>query len=82
MEGVVDDSVFLNLMNFYWRLDKKDGYFFADIANVYRNACGGFCTGNRLEWAPLGTAANAVFGAGSTRANAWSIQAVNYGVQN
>jgi hypothetical protein len=67
-------------MNFYWRLTNKDSYSFANFKSVYLQACGGSCSGGGPLWNTLKSAANTVFGAGSTKANAWINQGDAFGV--
>ena len=71
-------------MNFYWRLDNKDAYTYANFDSVYTQACGGSCSGasTTVRWNNLVTAANAVFGSTGAKAIAWSTQGVNYGVDH
>jgi hypothetical protein len=68
-------------MNHFWRLSNKDGYSFTDFKNVYRSACGGgSCNNVNVTWYSTDAAATAVFGSNSVKANAWSVQGVNFGV--
>jgi hypothetical protein len=68
-------------MNFYWRVANKDGISFSDFNSLYRSACGGQkCNNNVVTFPQTTAAANAVFGNGSAKALAWSIQSSNFGV--
>jgi hypothetical protein len=67
-------------MNFYWRLNNKDGYSFADFTSVYTMACAGSCDGKPVTWPPLNFSAGSVFGVGSAKAVAWTNQGTNFGV--
>ena len=69
-------------MNFYWRVDNKDSYSFADFKSVYNWACSGSCSGDQVLWALTNSGADAVFGLGAPKATAWHTQSVNYGIDN
>jgi hypothetical protein len=68
-------------MNHYWRVSNKDGYSFSDFKSLYTAACGGgSCSGKDVSWFATSAAAVAAFGNNSPKANAWSTQSNNYGV--
>jgi len=78
-------------MNFYWSLRNKGGssssYSYAQLASVYRQACGGVaCTNgtpaSSLNFSNVQAAANAVFGPTNARATFWSTNATNFGVNH
>jgi hypothetical protein len=68
-------------MNHYWRVANKDGYNFTDFKSLYTAACGGSsCSGKDVTWYATAAAAVTVFGNNSAKANAWSTQSNNFGV--
>ncbi len=71
-------------MNFYWRLDNKDAYAYADFKSVYQQACGGSCSGatTTVKWSNTSAAASAVFGANHAKALAWANQGDAFGVNH
>jgi hypothetical protein len=69
-------------MGFYWWQLEKGTYTFGNFASLYANTCAGSCASETVSWASTQAAANAVFGATSTKALNWNTNGVNYGVNH
>lgn len=79
-------------LNFYWLLRSDGGsgssrrYSYADFEAVYKKACGGVACNqagvNQVSFSRLVPAANAVFGAGSAKAQFWIDSGAINGVDN
>lgn len=82
--STLDRGTEFDWMNFYWRLDAKDGWLPGDFAAVYQRACGNaFCTSsNIVPWSTLASFVNAQFGPNAAKAVAFSTQGSNFGVNH